>query len=45
MALYIFGAMLEIELSSLFLRMPHVGQIHISAQGIYFDPWSRARHG
>ncbi len=45
MSFRLLGFMLEVELASLFIRMPFVGQIHISPLGLFADPWSRARHG
>lgn len=45
MSFRLLGFMFEVELTSLFVRMPFVGEIHISPLGVYADPWSRSRHG
>lgn len=45
MTFRLLGMMLEIDVASLFLRVPFVGQIHISPLGFHADPWSRARLG
>lgn len=45
MNLRIMGLMIELDAKSLFVRVPLVGQFHLSPLGLVMDPWSKARLG